>query len=273
MIFGIGPSGKHVSGRSMKMMAAALAISAAVPVAAHATATTNITYSLTGLPSNPAATALNIPTADIGTFGTSTSYTIGGVTITGNNTTGTGTNGTTTYVGGTVNNAGIVQGTNPNYNAAPVIDSAGDTYTAPYLSSGLGSITLTFASPESYLGLLWGSIGTGDTLSFYNSSGTLVASVSGAQAMAAAPGYNGSNGAQGYGGSQYTLINLVGGTFSSVVLSEQPVYGAATPSFEAAGFQYAASNVYVPEPASIAVFLTGLFGLGVMRRRARQSAR
>jgi hypothetical protein len=251
--------------------AAAVAGSILAPVAARAGVTATVGYSITGLPLPAGVTvnSLTIPTADLGTFGTSTSYTIGAVTLTGNNTTGTGVNGTTQYAGdGTFRYSGIVQGSTAGYNAAPVIDTAGDTYTGPYLSTGLGSITLTFASAQNYLGFLWGSIGSGDQLQFYN-GGTLVATVTGSQAQAAAAGYNGASGAQGVGGSQYTLINLTGGSFTSVVLSEQ----GGTPSFEAAGFQYAAANVYVPEPASIGIFAAGLLGLSILRRRSSKTTR
>jgi hypothetical protein len=260
---------KAFGGARRAIFMAAVAGSALAPVAAHAGVTTTVSYSITGLPLPAGVTvnSLTIPTADLGTFGTSTSYTIGGITLTGNNTTGTGVNGTTQYAGdGTFRYSGIVQGSTSGYNAAPVTDTAGDTYTGPYLSTGLGSITLSFASAQNYLGLLWGSIGSGDQLQFYNGS-TLLSTVTGAQAQAAAPGYNGMGGAQGVGGSQYTLINLTGGNFTSVVLSEQ----GGTPSFEAAGFQYAAANVYVPEPASIGVFAAGLLGLSILRRRSRRA--
>jgi hypothetical protein len=268
-------SNLNLTGKRRAIVAAALAMAAFAPGAAQATVTTTITYSINGLPTPSGVTvnSLTLPTADIGTFGTNTtagsSYTIGGVTVSGNNMSGTGVNGTTKYSGdGTYRYSGIVQGTTPNYNAAPVTDDAGDTYTAPYFSTGLGSITLTFATAQSYLGFLWGSIGSGDQLQFYNGS-TLVSTVTGTMAQAAAPGYNGMGGAQGVGGSQYTLIDLTGGTFTSVVLTEQ----GGTPSFEAAGFQYAASNVYVPEPASIGVFGAGLLGLALMRRRFAVSGR
>ena len=165
------------------------------------------------------------------------------------------------------NGGAVVQGSSTNNYAAPVTGGtiASPTYwTSPYLSSGgtPGSITLTFATPESYFGLLWGSIGSGDLLSFIDSSGTTIASVSGTQAMMASAGFNGTNGAQGFGGSQYTLVNLTGGQFSKVVISQ-----TGNPSFEAADFEYAAQNISVPEPASWAMIGAGLIGLSLFRRR------
>jgi hypothetical protein len=273
------------------LCAAAIAAWALAPFTAGAGVTATVTYSPIGLPAQSGAVNnLTIPTADLGVFNSSTSDVISGssggtVTITGNNSSGTGVGGTTNYnYGGTYYSypAAIVQGTSnaappgpSGAYAAPVTGgtSANPTYySGPYLSTGLGSITLTFSSAQSYLGFLWGSIGAGDQLDFYNGT-TDIATVTGAQAIASAAGFNGASGAQGYGGSQYTLVNLTGGTFTSVVLSDQvqSQYGAAIPSFESAGFQYAATNQVapVPEPANAAIFGAGLLGLALLRRRAR----
>ena len=39
--------------------------------------------------------------------------------------------------------------------------------TTTYLTTGIGSVTLTLPGPEKYFGLLWGSVDTYNTLSFY----------------------------------------------------------------------------------------------------------
>jgi len=58
---------------------------------------------------------------------------------------------------------------------------------------GGGTATLTFGSAEKYLGILWGSVDTYNTLSFYNGS-TLIGSLTGSQIQSDASGDQGANG-------------------------------------------------------------------------------
>ena len=115
-----------------------------------------------------------------------------------------------------------------------------------YFSTGTGSITINFNQSERWLALLWGSIDTGNQLTFKNGD-TTVFTVDGTQVQNAAAGFV-SNGFQGPGGSAYVLINT-STPFTSVVAS------SGTVSFEFGGV--VASPV--PEPSSFWC----LFGLGI----------
>jgi hypothetical protein len=152
--------------------------------------------------------------------------------------------------------AGVVSGNQPEYltggYGSPLTDVAADS--GNYFSTGTGAVTINFDQPETWLALLWGSIDTGNLLTFKNGDNT-VFTVTGTDVQNAAAGFAG-NGFQGPGGSAYVLVNT-STPFTSVIASSGVV------SFEFDGVVASA----VPEPNSFWC----LFGLGIgmvaLRRR------
>ena len=138
-----------------------------------------------------------------------------------------------------------------NYGSALTTNAANS---GNYFSTGTGNITIDFNQQETWLALLWGSIDTGNLLTFKNGNNT-VFTVTGTAVQNAAAGFVG-NGFQGPGGSAYVLVNT-STPFTSVVAS------SGTVSFEFGGVAASA----VPEPSSFWC----LFGLGIgivaLRRR------
>lgn len=139
------------------------------------------------------------------------------------------------------------------------IDDSGN-----YLSTGLGSIVITFASPQSSFALLWGSIDTSNSLTF-NDNGNF--QVTGSEVQAAAEGFV-SNGYQGSGGSAYVVVDTTT-PFTTVTATSGVV------SFEFAGV--AGSNLPftptpTPEPRSTAILGLALMSMAVVLRRRLASA-
>jgi hypothetical protein len=133
---------------------------------------------------------------------------------------------------------------------------------ANYFSTGLGTITITFASPQTSLAFLWGSIDIGNSLLF-NDAGNFV--VSGAAAQAAAAGFI-SNAFQG--GSAWVVVNT-DTPFTTVTAS------SSTPSFEF-GAVAASTAPFVanPEPINTALVGSGILFLAAYRlRRTKRSIR
>ena len=119
-----------------------------------------------------------------------------------------------------------------------------------YLATGAAgsNVTLAFVGPTRYMGLLWGSVDTYNTLTFFN-GGTQVGQFTGADVTAAA------NGNQGADGTFYVNINL-SDSFTSVVATSSAY------AFEFDNVAISANPLKVPEPGTVGVFLLGLLLVG-----------
>ena len=120
-----------------------------------------------------------------------------------------------------------------------------------------GSATLSFSTPQNYLGLLWGTVGAGDSLTFYGSANNVIGTVWGTDvpgALLDSPIPDNPN--------DTLYVNITSTTaFSSVVATQ-----TATPSFE---FDDVAYAQVVPEPASLSLLAFGMFGITLLRRHQR----
>lgn len=163
-------------------------------------------------------------------------------------------------------------------NAAIVSGSVVNQYAAPYLSGGQGAFfgqangpdatnyvavgqggaaTFTFKTPQTYFGLLWGSIDSYNALSFYE-NGTLIGTISGNDVEA------GASGDQGLGGTNYLNV------FSSLPFDEVVAWSSGI-AFEFDDVAFDPPVPSIPEPSGIAMLLAGLGFLTTVRgmRRAR----
>ena len=119
-----------------------------------------------------------------------------------------------------------------------------------------GSATLSFSTPQYYLGLFWGSIDPYglNILSFYDKANNVIGTVDGDDVLSV-------NGSLSAGGAAY--VNITSTTaFSSVVATTSPNYPE---SFEFDDVAYAS----VPEPASLSLLAFGMFGITLLRRHQR----
>jgi hypothetical protein len=143
---------------------------------------------------------------------------------------------------------GIVQSTLVGRHAVPVAAAVGMTpeyltggfasgltthiaASGNYFSTGLGTITIRFSTPQRSLALLWGSIDRGNSLTF-NDAARFV--VTGSEVQTAAAGFV-SNGFQGPGGSAYVVVDT-STPFTTVTAASTQI------SFEFAGV--AAANAH-----------------------------
>lgn len=157
--------------------------------------------------------------------------------------------------------AGVTNGTTPeyltgNYGSALTTNIADS---GNYFSTGLGTITFTFTTPQTSIAVLWGSIDTGNSLTFNDTAHFKVTG----SAVQTAAGTIGGNGFQGAGGSAYVVVNTTT-PFTTIIAT------STVPSFEFAALAASTARfTTVPEPTTF--FLIGLgvgmIAFGVHRRR------
>jgi hypothetical protein len=166
----------------------------------------------------------------------------------------------------TSGDGGAVQGALSGRYAAPFLSGgngslfgnpANGADTTTYLSTGIGTITLTLPGPEKYFGLLWGSVDTYNSLELFNGA-SLVGTVTGTDVTA------GANGNQGALGTFYVNISDDLAFNKVKLISTQYAF-----EFDNVAYGTAAA---IPEPGTIAIFGAGLLAFGwLVRRKSGQN--
>lgn len=155
--------------------------------------------------------------------------------------------------------------------SASVVNGTQGTFAAPYGLSGRdnsnylsvpnpissGSVTAILGGQYDYLGLWWGSVDSYNSISFYNGN-DLVQSFTGSQVISPSIA-NGNQTAP----STNVYVNFMDlGKFDRFTLT------STSYAFEVDNI--AVGNAPVPEPATMLLFGTGLFGLAAVARRRKK---
>jgi hypothetical protein len=171
--------------------------------------------------------------------------------------------------------------TNASISAAGQFGGAGGTGDYIVTSSTTGyqlNLTTTLATGVNYFGFWLSALDAGNDLSFYK-NGVDVFDFTPSQVIAALGACSKTNAYCGnpsgaFAGQdssqQYVFVNFydIGGSFDSIHFTENPSVGAYESDNHTVGYVTAETGIQVPEPASLGLFLTGIGGLLMLRRRA-----